>query len=386
MRSNVVEAFEASFRRDDADDDLNATALGAALEFAVKWNLADDKRVAKIVREATARSGAGVWHVSARAIAYHGKLVGDAALTCLFAALLSVDPSHKGTLQHLDSGLRRLLSEGKEREAVDQVLQLSLRSGGDISPEAFESFGHALAEAPDRVRGYAIVSWLLDGNAATRNGLNSMLQSHRSPINLPLSEFDLDDQTLAFLCRKAIGYFFANPVLAGTVVVSVLRFAGERLGELSELLFDPLLRNYGGELREYLDSISDVDAAKPYVDRALNLADEHLAKLDAVGAVPELHPSENDRQVERLKFSDLMRTAQKDAQKQSTLLNLVSKSTVLYGNKTLAYVYGPEDEKRPVTMNLTAHSTSIELPRLEVVDPVGLDLMLRFYRTEGRPS
>jgi hypothetical protein len=64
-----------------------------------------------------------------------------------------------------------------------------------------------------------------------------------------------------------------------------------------------------------------------------------------------------------------MRKIQKDAEKQSVLFNLVHRSVLLYGRRSITYVQEPGNKRRPVSMDLHSFSHSIELPRSEVIDP-----------------
>jgi hypothetical protein len=68
------------------------------------------------------------------------------------------------------------------------------------------------------------------------------------------------------------------------------------------------------------------------------------------------------------------------------LLNLVTRSVILHGNGALTFVTPPNAERRALEMDLHSHGVSFEMPRLEVVDPVGLDYMLRVLRNRRRDS
>ncbi len=75
-------------------------------------------------------------------------------------------------------------------------------------------------------------------------------------------------------------------------------------------------------------------------------------------------------------------TVQKGAEKESIFLNLVKRSIILYGKRSITYIEGPGGERRPVEMELKPHNISIEYPRLDVIDPFGLDYKLRVFRAE----
>lgn len=55
---------------------------------------------------------------------------------------------------------------------------------------------------------------------------------------------------------------------------------------------------------------------------------------------------------------------------------------LLYGNRSLSFVDDGQDNRRPIEVELHSHGISYEMPRMEVVDPVGLDCILRTFRQE----
>ncbi len=160
--------------------------------------------------------------------------------------------------------------------------------------------------------------------------------------------------------------------------MSVLR-GGHRdvEGPVTELLFDPVLLSYGGDTKEYLKRIPATDPAYGPIQNALAKDNEFYTSLDAIGTIKELHPSDYQRDVVRQRTHDDMQMARKMAEGKSVLLSLVRRSTILYGTRSLTYVADHDGSQRAVAMDLKPLSASIELPRREILDPVGLDYMLR---------
>jgi hypothetical protein len=153
---------------------------------------------------------------------------------------------------------------------------------------------------------------------------------------------------------------------------------------IGELLFDPLLVNYGGAARDYLKAIKKGDPAYGPVKAALKAADVYVKGLQIDPQVKELRPSEYQYSVERRRTHDMMQTARKDAEKQSVLLSLVHRSVLLYGRRSITYVQEPGKKSRPVSIDMHSFSHSFELPRCEVIDPVGLSIMLLAFRSKKR--
>ena len=167
------------------------------------------------------------------------------------------------------------------------------------------------------------------------------------------------------------------------MIVSVLRAGdAEAVGPASDLLFDPFLLSYGGSARDYLKNIPSTDAAYNSIQKALVNDGTYYAGLESTGEIKELHPSDYQRDVLRRRAHDEMRDAQKGAEKQSVLFNMVRRSTLLYGRRSLTYVLDDDGSSRAIALDLQSVGMSFEWPRREIIDPVGLDYMLRVYRGE----
>ena len=72
----------------------------------------------------------------------------------------------------------------------------------------------------------------------------------------------------------------------------------------------------------------------------------------------------------------------KEAEKKSVILSLVSKSVLLYGRKSINYVYGSDGKSNRMEIPLHSHGTEMEIPQLENIDPFGLEYMIRIFRAE----
>lgn len=123
---------------------------------------------------------------------------------------------------------------------------------------------------------------------------------------------------------------------------------------------------------------------RQWLKRAIKAFEGYIEGLKSTGNIPELHPSQENREVYRRRFLSQMSEAMKNAEKESVFLSLVSKSVLLYGRKSIDYVYDPDGEARRMEMPLKRFGTEMELPRLENIDPYGLDYMIRIFRAEQR--
>ena len=156
---------------------------------------------------------------------------------------------------------------------------------------------------------------------------------------MSIHDFELRAEHKIFLCKKAIGYFFIQPVIAASILLAILRDCDDEVATVvSDLLFDPLLINYGGELKDYLESIPEADPAAKPVRAALDARSQYLSGIRSTGLIRELLPSEHRRQIQRMRLQEQSREIHKQAREQSVFHNLVHRVVLLYGRRSLTYV------------------------------------------------
>jgi hypothetical protein len=367
-------------------DSVIANALSCGLEIAKKFDLLNSRQTVKILSLACEAPGPNTQLCCARALWTHGKLLDEECIEHLLGALGTVDPAQKGTLQELDLGLRALLDTPFEDRAIGFLTRLFSTPENTIPFSAFSSFSHQLLQGPASRFHRVFVSWMLSAVHELCEALGKLLRRaelERTPMVLTMQDFGLSAAEQVFLCRKVLGYLFLEPVVASSVLVSVLRVCDDKVGTtVRALLVNPLLLNYGGPVRDYLASIELADPAYAFVQEVLKRNDEYLAGLEGVGSIRELHPSEDQHQIERLREFDRARRIRKEVTKQSVFFELMKHSTILYGKRSLTYVQNHQGERQPFEMELKPHSAYIELPRMEILDPIGLSYMLLVFRTE----
>jgi hypothetical protein len=156
------------------------------------------------------------------------------------------------------------------------------------------------------------------------------------------------------------------------------------LRELGTILYDPLLLNFPGEVKNYLIKQLECKSGKvkTMIETALKTFDEYLDNLKSAGTIPELHPSQAQREAHHRHFSRLLSESYKEAQKKSVIFSLASKSVLLYGRKSINYAYSSDGQSNRMEIPLQSHGTDMEFPRMEIIDPFRMDYMLRIFRVE----
>jgi hypothetical protein len=322
----------------------------------------------------------------AQALWLHVKLFDRISIERALGALKATDPALGGIVDALDFALKAILSTPNGDLALNFLTDmLAPDKGFDL--KQFKSLKHDLSGG-DRDRLFKlVVRWLISGNSNLGEAAAQILATGERavPFDISTADLGLTGPDQVFLAHKALGWLFINEPVAASILVACLRSCDQAAAKkIGELLFDPLLVNYGGKARDYLKTVKKGDPAYRSVKAALKAADIYVNSLKIDPPVKELRPSEHQYNVERRRAHDRMRNAQKDAEKQSVLLSLVHRSILLYGRRSITYVEEPGKKRRPVSMDMHSFSYSFELPRCEIVDPIGLNIMLLVFRSMKR--
>lgn len=308
----------------------------------------------------------------------------DRILPRLLTRARTINPANKGTLEVLDLALRTLL-EGSGRDAALEFVEAFFVGDGDVALQDLPSFVGHLVTGPAAVLAQATCRWLLIGTSRLCEGLSTAM--NRGEGSAPRLDLTRNLQPLSaaqqlFVCRKAIAWFFIKPRTAASVLVSCLRVCDDPTRrEVQALLIQPLLINYSG-VRDYLAELPADDPAKAAVDVAIAEGDAYIEGLRGVPELRAFFPNEHQRRIQQLRRADQSREIAQQARKQSVFFNLVKRSVILYGRRSLSYHRGPDGELQKFEMELKSHGVEFEFPRMEIVDPIGLDYALRLYRTE----
>jgi hypothetical protein len=369
------------------DDVTRCNALMSVFEICGQFPQLAPISVPKVIAAAVVMPGPLVQLNLVRALWLHSKLIDRMSVATTLQALKAIDPTKAGIVHELDNALNTLLETPAGDFALDFLTDILSLDGSGFNLKQFKSVKHHLATG-DRERLFKLlVRWLLTGNQQLCSSLPEILTGAERAIPFDTSTVSLRLTGLdhVFLAYKVVGYLFTKPVVAASILVASLRGCDKATAvTVGELLFDPLLINYGGEARDYLKTIKRGDTAYKSVKKALRKADAYLKGLDIKEPIKELRSSEYQRNVERVRAYDMMRKAQKEAEKLSVFMSLVHRSTLLYGRKSITFVLGPNNKREAVTMDLQTISASFELPRMEIVDPVGLSVMLLAFRSAKR--
>jgi hypothetical protein len=385
-----VAAFQAALTPDPGDADRSAilTATAGRLKDAPATHVT---ALTDIAVTAIAPLGDQTLHACARVLGFDLEALPAPLVDTLLNALLSLNPEHAATIQSLDFGLMKLVEEGDPIRPREFLERLLARDEEGLTLERFGSLRHKLFEAERQVLEDWVVAWLRGSNLTLCDEMNKELfgaSTDKLVFAIDFTRFALAEVEFAYLARKAIAFFFLKPVIMASFLTSLLRYSPTGpAADIEELLFDPILINYTGVARTHVEAVAAdaSDPAAPAAQRALDRLNTYLDGLLSVGRVAELRPSERECQLEWQRQSDMLARAYDAAQKNSILVQLMHRSVLLYGNRLVSYVQDPDGVPRRVEANLGSFGASFEMPRMEIVDPVGLQFMLLTFRGERPP-
>ncbi|MBI1405994.1 MAG: hypothetical protein GC145_07710 [Caulobacter sp.] len=314
-----------------------------------------------------------------------GSQLTDGDIAILLGNLQSISPEHRGIVDQLDYALADFLRQGRTSTAIAHLAKVL--TNNDIPLAVFDSTRGQLLSGPKDTHKQVVVSWLASGPYQLCEAAGSLLHQH-GDMDM---HFDVTEQAKSlttpeqlYLGRHAVGYLVIRPIAATSIILSVLRVCNIDTAEaLTSLLFFPLLVNYGGTVDEVLRNLPADDLARPHAELALAESEKYVEGLKRTSNIRELEPPETHRQLENNRFYQEMRSAHKDAMSKSVFFNLVSRSIVLHGNKTLSYRQNEHGGIQSFEMELKSHATSVEWPRLSAIDPIGFDYLIRVLRREG---
>lgn len=383
-RAETLAVFGAILQR-GIDDTVRGTLLHATAAILDRSGDEPSPEAVALVQRLVEDAGESTVHQAAQMLWAYRKALQPDIVASLLEALAHLNPANKGTVEELDLGLQALLENGHDEAAIAYVTKLLARPDVSLALEELDNFSETLLSGPPDRLSRVVVQWLLLGAPRLCEGLADAMQGHGldgPPLSLRAEDLAIPSTAQVFLCRKAIGWFFSKPTTAASVLVSVLRVCdAETTLEVQKLLVERLLTNYSG-VRKYLEGLAPDDPAKEHVDKALAQNDAYLKALREIPLIKELQPSEHHRRIEWLRMLDRMRDVQKQAQRESVFYNLANHMVLLYGKRLLSLVKGDKDELHPMEMDLKQYGVSFEMSRMEIVDPVGLDYILRIFRAE----
>lgn len=370
------------------DDEILASVIKSAFKF-YQQDETTEAQVTALIDNALSKGDEYALHAGSEILGSETREIPEPLLDVILGHLKRVKPMNKGTLDNIDLGIATLLKAALPEKALRFLEEFLLLHTGKLTIEVFDSAASEIL-TNKTLLSKVTTRWFLNGALVLCKSVHDIvgkLHDGNLVIDVDAAELTTKDFThLAFIARKAIGYLFFKPVTAVSILISLMRLApdDETLEHLGELLFDPLLVNYPGSAQQYVEAQMQQETGnvKETLDKSLAALATYLETLRGLPALAALRPGQAHREAYRRYMSELSAASMKEAEKHSVFLNLFSRSTLLYGRKSINYVRRGDGPPHRMEIPLTSHSVEMEIPRMENLDEHGLNYMLRVFRAE----
>lgn len=370
----------------ETDDDL-LSGLVKSLFALLQRDKNKEERTTTLLRAALERGGECTLHAAAEIFGFRSSEISTALLEALVTYLKAVEPNSRGTLDVIGHGIAQLLAGGNSEIAIELLESILLKNPSELTLNRFAGVTARILETRPLLN-RLLTRWFRRGDPVLCQAVYSATgHHHENDLILDIDPAELnpvDLKTAVFVARKAIGFLFVQPVSAASVVISLMRLTtdDETLHELGSLLFDPVLLNYPGKARSYVEQqvLLESGKVKDTLEGVLKAVTEYFTVLNSVGTLPSLHPGQAAREAYYRNQSRAMAESYKAAEANSIISSIASKSILLYGRKSIDYIYSGEGSPRRIVTYLQSHGTTIEVPRLDTVDSYGLEFILRVFR------
>ncbi|GAA6178301.1 hypothetical protein [Sulfitobacter pacificus] len=387
----AIEVLErlGSVAKKTNDDVTMQNIVGAMFAIAHSAKCLKNSRFSNELSVCLCDPGPGTQYQLATALWQHADALPLTEITKVLGALEVIKSEHGGTLTQIDLALTKIWQAGHVTECIDFFAKL-VQPLGKVDDEQFTNFLRAVLADTARNLGDAYVMWFKTGAYILCDCVASAFRSERDGapnFDLAGNWKSLSDDEALFVARKAVGFFFFSPRVASKFLIAAIRQASPNLTEeLTELLFNPLALNFGGSVPEELKKVEPTDPAHGTTQGIIDRYTAYRAGRTNVGDIKEFQPSERQRQIEWQKRNAEMRKIQKEAMRQSVFFDLVSHSTLLYGKSSRSFHDDLAGGRKMTQTPMQTHTTSFELPQLQIFDPTGLNFMLRMFQNEKLKS
>ena len=314
----------------------------------------------------------------------------QAMIDATFSVLQRTGKQDLRTILAIDSILYQWDLDGDRQRVLAFLIQLLGHSDDAIEITRLSDFRHRLGNEHGAVLGWYIVSLLLTGDFRLCQAASQLLPYNetRDGLDIDLSPFSLTSPWILYLSRKILGYCIVNKESAAALLLSCLRAVPDtERSELEDLVRDRFLMNYLTAMEWFQAAVSSNDPAQKSVQRLSQSMRSYVTELDKAGICSAFRPNERERQLEAYRLGDFVRKVRRKAEEASIFSSILHKSTMLYGTASIAYIYRDDSghpERQEISLGSFEHAA--EIPRLEVMDPVGLHYAISRFRSEPPPS
>ena len=389
LLTRTIDYFDKVIDAPVSDGDT-AVVVEAALNLLHRSGSSVAHAVEPLLQEACRKPTPETRYALANGLLLHRRHYTEAMVDTTFSALQHTTKHDIHTSNAIDSILYQWDLDADRQRVLRFLVGLFSQGNDALDLDLLANFSHQLRNQPGDVLGWYIVSLLLTGEHALCEAAERLLpyQQTREGLDIDLGPFSLTPPWILYLARKTLGYCPLHKESAAALLLSCLRIVPDQdRTELEDLVLDHFLMNYLTAIDWFESALADSDPARDSVDRLSSSLREYVAGLERYGTCPAFRPSERERLLQGYRQTDFQREVHKKAEQRSLLSALAHKATILYGTASIFNIRrddASEPQRQEVSMRRYEHF--FEFPRLDSIDPVGLQYNIRRFRSEPPPS
>ncbi|MCR9236300.1 MAG: hypothetical protein NXI17_06480 [Alphaproteobacteria bacterium] len=386
VKKGIDAACEVILR--ETDQQLRTSAIEAAFRLWEKLGPSEPYRQTELINHIGKHTHAQELSSLSAALFFHNKGLPKESIDLVLSWLATTPSNSEMTLRNLDDAIESDEDRWEFERVVPVFAQCIPRLEAKAKQRDYHNF-YSWVWSDPRNASFLFSQWLNTGKFALCSFLTELLSASdkNALVSLQKAHLPAKEDEQMFIARKCIGFLWHQEVSAASIMLSIVKNGKVNARALAEeLLFNPLLLSYDGDLRDYLETQRD-STSKRIADctaRILAKHDDHVAGIETTKDLVELLPTIEQRRTAAMKDRERNRDIEKQAHERSIFASLMTRQTLLYGKKSFSIIHGGDGEKHPSVMELSEFSYSTELPRLSVVDPVGFSAMITIFRAMER--
>ena len=387
--THVVNRLERVIESPDSENDT-AHAIETTLILLGRTEAKTLQAIEPLLIKASTTPSPATLYALAFGLQCHQKYYSEAMVDKTFSALQETSKQDHPTITVIDRILY-LWDLDHDRNRIFRFL-IGLLDHSDDAVEfyALESFRYKLRREPGSVLGWYVVSLLLTGKFRLCSAAVALLPYNEihDGFDLDLSPFSLPSPCILYLSRKILGYCIFTKKSAAALLLSCLRDISDTdRAELENLIFKLFLMNYLTAIDWFEQALAPNDPAGPSVQRLSQEINAYMKELEQTGNCLAFRPNEKERQQEGYRLGDKFRNIQKKVEENSILSSIAHKSNMLYGTAAISYIYVNDHsnpERQEISLKTFGHE--VEIPRMEIFDPVGFHYSILQFQNEPPPK
>ncbi len=369
-------------------DENISTALQSLYSILGK-NPSEKQKLISFIQENTTSEKVLFIHTATEILSREKENIPEDIESALLKASILVAPKNKGSIENIDHYLQYKISNGKSDTAIKTLESIFENTNFEISINNFDGVRRYLIENRDGSLSKLITRWLLFKKVLYGRACFDILKACTDGgIDIQFDTTQLNGKYKnhePFLAKKACGWFFSQQSSAISLIVSLVeKCTDEQADSIRDITFNPLLISYPGSVKKYL--LKHKESTNTQISKFCSSLLEKLNKyhedIDSSFSIKELRPSNEHKFTYNKHHQAIMNNTMREGRKKSFLSGLFSESVLLYGKKSINYIYHGDERSRQ-EMPLQSITHSIEFPSLEYIDPHNLNEKLRWFRIEG---